>query len=248
MTTNTTGGVILQRAKPTLLYQPTPPSPGEHLLFLRCNETAPPDSIPLEQAWADSGPPDNAGYFLFLNETPADLAVFEEKIRPLLPEPNASAFPSAFAWATSGVTPSVQTLLKTKLNNSLPCVDGDTQLSLPPGLEELGFTDNSPVLSITVDGFITGFVVTHPALTNPQSNPLGLMLPMTGPNVGCVQLQGLTSRFTQPPVNDSALKNLVNVSIDPHNPLDTKRNYMRFTGAQYILTKSGDSYSIAPAS
>lgn len=244
MTTNSTGGVVLQRIKPTLLYEPKPPSPEEHLLFLRFNNTAPPDSIPLEQAWADSGLPDNSGYFLFLNAIPTDPAFFEDKIRPQLPEPTASAF----AWAISGATPAVQTLLKTKLNNSNPCVDGDTPLSLPPGLEDLGFADNSPVLSITVDGFITGFVVTHPALTNPQANPLGLILPMTGPAVGCVQLQGLTSRFAQPPANDSAVKNLVNVSVDPHNPFDTQRNYMRFTGAQYILTKIGDSYSIAPAS
>jgi hypothetical protein len=142
----------------------------------------------------------------------------------------------------------VQTLVKTKLNNSQPCVDGNTELALLPGLGSVGFTDNSPVLSITTDSFITGFVVTHPALTNPQANPLGLILPMAGSFVGCVQFQGLTSQFAGPPVDESALKNLVNVSIDPHNPLDVQRNYMRFTGAQYVLTKSGDSYFITPAS
>jgi hypothetical protein len=244
MPTNTTNGVVLKQVLPTSLYEPTPASPGEHMLFLRWATTNSTELIPLENTWADSGLPDTPGYFLFLNALPEDAPAFEQEMRQILPAPTTSAF----AWATSGAPPSVQTLLKTKLNNSQPCVDGNTQLSLPPGLEGVGFTDNSPVLSITTDGFITGFVITHPALTSPQSNPLGLILPVSGPFVGCVQFQGLTSRFAGAPVDESALKNLVNVSIDPHNPLDTQRNYMRFTGAEYVLTKSVDSYFITPAS
>jgi len=211
--------------------------------FLATTSTT--DLIPLEDTWADSGSPNVPGYYLFLNAPPADARLFEDEIKKLLPPAPTT---SAFAWATSGAAPSVQTLVKTKLNNSKPCVDGNTELSLPPGLESVGFTDNSPVLSIKSDGFITGFVVTHPALTSPQQNPLGLILPMTGSFVGCVQFQGLTSRFVGAPLDESALKNLVNVSIDPHNPLDVQRNYMRFTGAQYVLTKTGDSYFITPAS
>jgi hypothetical protein len=249
MTTNTTSGVVLEQVSSTLLYEPTPSSLGEHLLFLRWATTNPPESIPLEQTWADSGLPNTAGYFLFLNALPKDAAAFEQEIRNLLAQSeNAAPTTSAFAWATSDAPASIQTLLKTKLNNSQPCVDGDTQFSLPPGLESVGFTDNAPVLSIRSDGFITGFVITHPALTRPQANPVGLILPMTGSFVGCVQFGGLTNRFAQQPGGDSALKNLVNVSIDPHNPLDTKRNYLRFTGAEYILTQSGDVYFITPAS
>jgi hypothetical protein len=71
---------------------------------------------------------------------------------------------------------------------------------------------------------------------------------MTGPFVGCVQFQGLTSRLAGDSTDESALKNMVNVSIDPHNPFDLQRNYLRFTGAQYVLTKSADSYFITPAS
>ncbi|HKS08902.1 MAG TPA: hypothetical protein VJS13_05095 [Pyrinomonadaceae bacterium] len=244
MTTNTTNGVVLKRGQlTTSLYEPTSPGPGENLRFLAT--TAASELIPLEDTWADSGSPNIRGYFLFLNAPPADARLFEEEIKKLLPEAPTT---SAFAWATNGALPSVQTLVKTKLNNSQPCVDGNTELALLPGLGSVGFTDNSPVLSIKVDGFITGFVVTHPALTNPQPNPLGLLLPMTGSFVGCVQFQGLTSQFAGPPVDESALKNLINVSIDPHNPLDVQRNYMRFTGAQYVLTKTGDSFSITPAS
>src|SRR5262249_31028207 len=115
-----------------------------------------------------------------------------------------------------------------------------------PGLESVGIAGNAPVLSMRVDGSITGFVITHPALISPESNPVGLILPLTGSFVGCVQFEGLTSRFTQRSAGDSAIKNLVNVSIDPHNPLDTKRNFMRFTGQEYLLTKSADSYVITP--
>jgi hypothetical protein len=242
MTTNTTNGVVLKRMLPTSLYEPTSPGPGEQMLFLATTEAE--DLLPLEDTWADSGQPITPGYFLFLNALPEDKVTFEHEMLDILPkEPTTSAF----AWATSGITPSVQTLLKTKTNNSRPYVDGNTQLSLPPGLEGVGFADNSPVLSLTTDGFITAFVVTHPALTSPRPNPLGLILPMTGSFVGCVQFAGLTSRFAGEPADESALKNLVNVSIDPYNPLDIQRNYMRFTGAQYVLTQSGDSYFITPA-
>jgi hypothetical protein len=243
MTTKTTSGVVLQQVLSTLLYEPAPPSPGEHLLFLRWVTTSPPQSIPLENTWANSGLPDTSGYFLFLDELPKDAPAFEQEMRKQLPAPTTSAF----FWAVSGAAAVVQTLLKTKLNDSQPCVDGNTQLALPPGLEDVGFADNAPVLSMTTDGFITGFVITHPALTSPQSSPLGLILPMTGPCVGCVQFEGITSRLAGTSAADSALKNLVNVSIDPHNPLDTQRNYMRFTGAQYILTRSAGSYFITPA-
>lgn len=244
MATNTTNGVVLKRVELTSsLYEPTSPGPGENLRFLANTNAT--ETIPLEDTWAASGSPNKPGYFLFLNAPPENAKAFEDEIKKLLPTAPTT---SAFAWATSGAAPSVQTLVKTKLNNSKPCVDGNTELSLPPGLEEVGFTDNSPVLSIMTNGFITGFVVTHPALTSPQANPLGLILPMTGSFVGCVQFQGLTSQFAGPPVDESALKNLVNVSIDPHNPLDVQRNYMRFTGVQYVLTKTGDSYFITPAS
>ena len=243
MTTNTTNGVVLRRVEPTSsLYEPTSPGPGENLRFLANTNAT--ELIPLENTWAESGSPIVPGYFLFLNAPPQNARVFEDEIKKLLP---LAPTTSAFAWATSSVAPSVQTLVKTKLNNSQPCVDGNTELSLLPGLESVGFTDNSPVLSITTDGFITGFVVTHPALTNPQQNPRGLILPMTGSFVGCVQFQGLTSQLAGEPIDESALKNLVNVSIDPHNPFDVQRNYMRFTGTQYVLTKTGDSYFITPA-
>jgi hypothetical protein len=244
MTTNTTSGVVLEQVLSTLLYEPTPRRPGEHLLFLRWATANPPKTIPLEQTWADSGLPQTNGYFIFRNAMPDDAAAFEQQMRAKLPEPTTSAF----AWATSGTPAAVQTVLKTKLDNSRPCVDGDTQLSLPPGLESVGFANNAPVLSVREDGFITGFVVTHPALISPQSHPVGLILPVTGSFVGCVQFEGLTSRFAEPPADDSARKNLVNVSIDPHNPLDTQRNFMRFTGAEYLLTESAGAYFITRVS
>jgi hypothetical protein len=243
MTTNSADGVVLRRMLPTSLYEPTSPGPGEQMLFLATTSAT--DLLPLADCWADSGQPSTPGYFLFLNALPEDKVAFERDMKNVLP---SGITTSAFAWATSGATPAVQTLLKTKLNNSRPCVDGNTQLTLPAGLEGVGFTDNSPVLSVTSGGFITGFVVTHPALTSSQPNPLGTILPLTGNLVGCVLFAGLTSRFAGDSTIDSALKNLVNVSIDPHNPLDTQRNYLRFTGVQYILTQSGDSYSISPAS
>jgi hypothetical protein len=73
---------------------------------------------------------------------------------------------------------------------------------------------------------------------------------MTGDFVGCVQFSGLTDALGGPGGGgESALKTLVNVSIDPHRPLDPKRTYTIFTGANFILTQGdGGGYSISRAS
>jgi hypothetical protein len=247
MCANETSGVVLQQVQTTTLYQPAPPAPGENLYFLRWETDQPPQQIPLEATWAESGPPPTSGYFLFLDAPPPNAPSFEQAIRKHLPAPTASAF----AWAVTS-TAAVQTLLKTKLDDSgRPCVDGDTQLSLLPGSQGVGFSDGSPVLAAEEGGYIVGFVVTYPPLTGAQSpSPSGVSLPMTGDFVGCVQFAGLTDALGGPGGGgESALKTLVNVSIDPHRPLDPERTYTIFTGENFILTQEdGGSYSIARAS
>lgn len=248
MRANETGGVVLQQMQTTTLYQPAQPGPGENLYFLRWETDAPPPSIPLEETWAESGLPSTSGYFLFLNAPPPDASSFEQALRKVLPAPTTTAF----AWAVAGPTASVQTLLKTKLNDSgQPCIDGDTQLALLPGSKGVGFADGSPVLAANVGGLIVGFVVTYPPLKGAQAPaPSGVSLLMTGDFVGCVQFAGLTDALGGQAVGgESALKTLVSVSIDPHRPLDPKRTYEIFTGENFILTQGdGGGYSISRAS
>ncbi len=247
MRADETGGVVLQRVQTTTLYQPAQPGPDENLYFLRWQTDAAPQSIPLEETWAESGLPPTSGYFLFLDAPPADASSFEQAVRKMLPAPTTTAF----AWAVAGSTPSVQTLLKTKLNDSdQPCVDGDTQLSSLPGAKGVGFADGSPVLAARVGGLLVGFVVTYPPLEGAQTPaPSGVSLPMTGDFVGCVQFAGLTDALGgQAAGGESALKTLVSVSIDPHRPLDPKRTYEMFTGENFRLTLGDAGYSISRAS
>lgn len=246
MSANQTGGVVLQQVQATMLFQPEQPGPGENLYFLRWDTKAPALPIPLEDTWAESGTPPTSGYFLFLDAPPADATSFEQALRKILSAPTTTAF----AWAVSAPTPTVQTLFKTRLNDSnKPCVDGDTQLALLPGSKGVGFGDGSPILAADAGGFIGGFVITYPPGAGAQAPaPSGVSLPLTGACVGCVQFAGLTDSFDAQPGGASALKTLVNVSIDPHRPLDTKRTYETFTGANFILTQDGNSYFITRAS
>jgi hypothetical protein len=247
MRANETGGVVLQQVPTTTLYQPAQPGPGENMYFLRWETDAPPQTIPLEETWAESGLPPTSGYFLFLEAPPSNAPSFEQAIRKILPAPTTTAF----VWALAGPAASVQTLLKTKLNDSgQPCVDGNTQLALLPGSKGVGFAEGSPVLAADVGGIILGFVVTYPPLEGAQAPaPSGVSLPMTGDFVGCVQFAGLTDALAgQAGVGESALKTLVSVSIDPHRPLDPKRTYEIFTGENFILTQGDGGYSISRAS
>jgi hypothetical protein len=168
-------------------------------------------------------------------------------MRSALPTPGATAF----AWVVYNPpgTATVQTLIKTKLGASnKPCVNGDTQLVLPPGQESVGFGDGSPIFAAYTKQLITAFVVTYPPLSGARS-PVsgGLILPMSGGLVGCVRFAGLTNSIGKRATQDSARKTLVDVAIDPLHPLDPKRNYQLFTGENFILSQDGNTYSISRA-
>jgi hypothetical protein len=206
--------------------------------------------IPLEDTWNSSGPPSLPGYFLFLNVRPAvgTFRAFEQEIR----KPLAGIAPPAFAWVIyDRKTQSVklQTLLKTKVDKSQRCVDGNTELVLLPGQKRVGFSDGAPVLTATRNRFITDFILTYPTLAGAIApEHAGVVLPMTGPLVGCVRFAGLVNPPAARQTSSGARKTLVDVAIDPLRPLDAKRNFQRFTGENFILTQDGDSYSISRAS
>ena len=258
MTTTSNDGVILQPVESTSLYQPAQPAPGENMLFLLWDAGAHPATIPLENTWAASGPPVSVGYFLFLNVLPAagTFAAFEQTIRKLLIaalEPLTALVTSGFAWVVYDLktqTPTIQTLLKTKLDNSQhPVVDGDTELVLLRGQKRVGFSDGTPLFATAPRGSITDFVSTYPVLAGAQTpQQTGVALPMTGGLVGCVRFAGLVNLPNLREDASSARKTLVDVAIDPLHPLDTKRNFKRFTGNNFILTQDGNTYSISRTS
>jgi hypothetical protein len=236
----------------TNLYQPVLPGPGENMLFLRWSTASPPQQLALEDTWAETGPPANPGYFIFLNIMPAsaDAGAVEQDLRKALPPP----VHTGFVWAiyTAGETPavSVQILLSVKRNQAqAPCVDGNTTFNTLPGAERVGFGDASPVLTTLAGGSIIGFRVGYPpAMSAYTPRGVAVALPMTGAGVGCAQFAGLVNAFSEPAGGASAKKTLVAVSIDPLHPLDTSRNYRTFTGQDFILASEGGGYRLYRAS
>lgn len=243
--------MVLNRVSSTLLYQPAQSGRGENLWFLRWDTANPPSTIALEDTWANAGPPSDAGYFLFLNSLPPVTAAapFEQKVRTLLPAPVTSGF-GWLVYNSSSQSITVQTLLKSKLNGAnQPVVDGDTQLVLLAGQESLGFSDGASLTAVFAGNYISGLVIGYPPLTGAQiSGTRGVGLPLVGDLVGCVQFSGLTDALGKQAPQDSAIKTLVQVAIDPLHPLDPARNYELFTGQNFVLTQKGNSYNISRAS
>jgi hypothetical protein len=237
---NDGSGVVLTLVPSTTLYAPTVPQPGENMLFLRWKKTDPPKSMPLEDTWANTGPPDVPGYFIFLDVLPTDPPKLEEALRKpgVLPAPDVTGF----VWAVSKPQTAVRTLLRLKLDAArAPCVDGDTPLNGPKGFPDVGFGNGWRVIADRTTGYITGFVVTYPPV-NPAQPPAGITLPMTGNGVGWVRFLGLIN--ADGAGASSALKTLVSASLDPLPPY---RNRIVYAGAEYMLTIEGDGGRLSPS-
>ena len=239
-------GVKLTRISNTCLYLA---SGGAALVFLRWSTQTPPQSLDLEDVWANSGPPPTLGYLVFLKTVPiVDPPALEQDLRELLPAPDDTGF----VWAvyTPGGNPPtvVQTLLATTPNaGDLPCVDGNTELATLPGQPRVGFSDQSPIIAAYNAGCIASFGITYPPVSGsePPRGP-GATLPMTGGYIGCVTFSGLVDKLGAPqPKSSTALKTRVLVSIDPLHPLDTSRNRQTFTAENYYLTDDGGVYRLS---
>ena len=243
-------GLAFTQVTGTCLYQA---GTTQTLVFLRWNTTSPPASLTLEEVWAASGPPGTPGYLVFLNSwSVSSASTLETTLRAVLTSPVGTGFVWASV-AAAGTPPvvTVQTCLATKLNgDNLPCVDGNTPLAGLPGGPKVGFSDRSPVTASEEDGCITGFVITNPPMgTTPPPSGRGVSLPMAGTGIGCVQFSGLVDAPGRAQAGvTQACKAAVSVSIDPLHPIDSKRNYMIYTGSEYVLAFDGSTYHLWPAS
>jgi hypothetical protein len=241
------GGVVLTSIPSTNLYQPSSLGPGENMLFLRWATASPPPSLPLEDVWADAGAPTTPGYLVFLDAVPSsgDAAALEKALRAVLPVPGTTGF----VWANFPASSPVQTLLKTRLGaDNKPCIDGDTPFNGPPGFPGLGFSDGALVIAARESGFINAFAVTYPPAPGAMASlGSGITLAMAGFGVGCLQFQGLIDAPGSA-AQDSVIKALVSVSMDPLHPLDTSRNFMTYAGPEYRLTIEDGKGSLSPVS
>lgn len=230
------------------LYQPQSPGDGEHLLFLYTGAAPVSSTLFLDQTWADSGPPQYVGYYLFVDQLPLDFATFEKEVQAMLPD---TAVTTEIAWVRVGKPASLFCHATTRLNGDVPVIDNNVIVTLPPGQLALGFADNSVVrLNADGQGNMTGLSITYPHQAaqgiEPASFPpdgIGISLSMMQASgaVGCLSFSAMLAVSDD---EDNALKALFNVLIDPLEPFGP-RNRRTQTGESFILRKESDRYIIS---
>jgi hypothetical protein len=271
----TIGDLLFTRVGTTALYRPAAPGPGERLWFLRWRTDDPRPQIPLTEMWQAEGTPPAVGDFVFFDVLPPESAApdVERALRAVWTIPPVA---SSFAWVKYAAakdaailpsTVSVQTRLALTLDASnRPIIEADTLLALPRGTLALGFAAGAPVIGSLGPGGANGFVITYPPLTGADPpRGQGLLLPITGPAVGCVCLGGLvtfpgSARRSQLGIRgprpaprggediDETFKALVRVQIDPLHPFDPARTFQTFTGRDFLLRRDSDGLHLIPAS
>jgi hypothetical protein len=245
-----TGAAELVRIPATSLYRRSQATPGEAMIFLRWSVVASPDTLAIHLTWANSGPPAEPGYYVFLNEVPPDATApaFEEALRGLLVKPAATGFVWALYLAPAKA--SMQTAIQMSLGAAnQPMVADSVTMQLPPGVRTLGFRAQTPVASMGTAPSIDGFVFTYPPL--PGSDPptgAGISLGIDKGTIGCLRFDALVNVRPVKEGATEALKALVQVQIDPIRPFDPQRTYQRFSGSSYFLRVTGDGHHLSPAS
>jgi len=235
----------------TSLYRPTLPGKGDKLYFLRWEKASPPPALILDDTWANSGEPDEPGYLLFFSALFADTQApaIEGNLRKLLSQPVTTAF----AWVNFNSTTSevtLSTLLKTTLKDDRPVVDGETTVTVFRGVQTVVFPDRAMLQGVYNQAGLEQVLSTYSSAVSPQQpTGTGVALPLAGgPNgklVGCLSFLGLTNALDNQPPN-RVLKSLMDVAMDPLNPLDQSRNYQTFTGTNYILVETAGGYQLLP--
>jgi hypothetical protein len=241
----------------TGLYEPVAPVKGEQMWFLLGNAATPPELLPFDSIWADEGPPTHPGHLLFFDKLPPTslAAAFEAELRKN-PAFSAPTF-TACAWLNCKITGtivaiSVSTLLRMRANSAgRPCVDGETPLILDRGAENLVFPDGALCMGYREDGKLAGITTTYaPRDQDPPPNGFGVLLPLAGAQsnlVGCVCFAGLINSLSGGNDPTRQRKSLWSVAIDPLHPIDTKRNYQRYSGQDFVLSGSEGAYRLDPA-
>jgi hypothetical protein len=229
----------------TSLYTTRPETPVETMMFLRWNTAEPPPEIPISKTWEDSGPPAQAGCYLFLDAAPppSTARAFEVKLRKELTESTATSF----AWGLSASDPIVQTKLPVKLDADKPVLADNVIVQLPRGLRTVGFAVASPVTASHVNGRIENFVVHYAPM--PGADPpagAGIALWIQPGARGCLRFDGLVNGGASPA--GKTLKTLVRVQFDPVHPFDLERNYQEYTGMNYYLEQIGAQFQLTVAS
>jgi hypothetical protein len=242
-------------------YYPDPRGKDNRMFFLRRDAAGAAKTIAARDIWADTGSPASPGWVVFLSRLPEETQMrdLEADLRKLLAgaPPAAPSPTTAFFWATlsqekSKSTLAISTLLRTRLDpENHPVVDGDTRLSTPPGIPSLVFPDGARLFARRDEqGTLTGVTSAFsPSMSSFPASGLGITLPLGGDpdpqRVGCVMFQALVDA-PRSPKSPGVSKSLVNVSLDPLNPIGRGRNFQTLTDWRFILAGTDGNYTLTP--
>jgi hypothetical protein len=244
-------------------YYPDPRGKDNRMFFLRRDAAGAAKTMSSRDIWSDTGSPASPGWVVFLNRLPEETQMrdLEADLRKLLAgaPPTAPSPTTAFLWATlsqekSKSTLAISTLLRTRLDSeNHPVVDGDTRLSTQPGILRLVFPDGARLCSRRDEqGTLTGVSSTFsPSMSSFPASGLGITFPLGGDpdpqRVGCVMFQALVDA-PRNPKSPGVSKSLVDISLDPLQPIGRYRNFEHPTDWRFILSGTDGNYTLTPNS
>lgn len=235
--------ITFQNVPGSSLYTP---SPGKAMLFLLAGSgSSVPTSLTLDATWgATSGGP--LGYYLFLDSLPASGAyqTFQKAALAALPP---SPTHTSFAWMKwTGTKISDPMVMMIQLGTGGPTTGSDLLITPSPGIPSLGIAASTPVATVvdaasSIQAFSPSYPPQPPQGGRPASRPSwapGLLIPMTGDGMGCLQFQALMSDPRRPA--NPARKQVFAVSVDPARPFDDRRTYLKPTAIILDLGQQAD--------
>jgi hypothetical protein len=235
----------LKQIGSTSLY--APPG-GEQFAFLLWETPGEPQTIPLEDTWADDGPAARIGYHVFVDALPSgtDAVALAKELRAELPAP----ITTGLAWAISppsdykllGVVPMTVSPDVQIAGADFPAVAADAAIEVPAPMPPLTIPRGLWATAGAAEP--TGWVITSPRPTDPLS-ARGLSVALLGQASGGISFQAL---LEAPATPTSSVKPLAAVSIDPRYPFDPTRTSITPLGADYLVSMDvNGTYHLAPA-
>jgi hypothetical protein len=237
----------LIRTGASALYQPQQASAGERLAFLAAAAGA---TIALADCWTNRGSPPAAGYFVLMDRqaSPAEAAAVEALLLSDPAGPKLPAQPKAngLVWLRLGdrIAPVAIAVVTAELDPAdAPIVSEDAIVAKIPGQRLLGFSKGAPIAGAAGQGGDwMGLAVLSPPIAasglQPPSAPgdgPAIGIDLSPARAGQLTFRGLVDTFGGRG-KDQAAKDLVEVLVDPANPLNSTETY---TGLNYALVEDG---------
>ncbi len=248
------GQVVLERLGISCLYQPVGDASDGKYVFLLWGTENPPEKVTLDETWSESGVSKKLGYHVYLKAsvTSSNSTIIETILRATLPGEGPKA--TSIMWVSIVLDPETITgmvdfsiIVNMTFNASgFPALLEDVNITLPANMNRIGFGKGAPILVLRdEEGFIQSFIVTYPPIDGAMT-PInrGILLPMIGEYIGCLQFDGLVGYESFG--SGETIKTKVKVQVDPLEPFLSSRTRIISTAEKYLLISDGGGYQLRP--